>query len=217
MVLKNIESKDECSAYPYVLVTFKFPMSKFRRCNIKRREDMSNRFAYLMVVRFKNIKCKYLNHFISGSKCREIRGASYDNGRIYEAKELVMTLTDVDFYFILDTHKCDYIIEEIYFAKYGFLPIQYINFVLDKYENKTKYKDDDTKKLQYQKEKNKFNGIYGMTVTNTIRDDVEYNDELGEWFESELSNDDIIEKLEGEEKKSFLSFSWRCLVYCMGA
>ena len=92
-----------------------------------------------------------------------------------------------------------------------------INFVLDKYENKTKYKDDDTKKLQYQKEKNKFNGIYGMTVTNTIRDDVEYNDELGEWFESELSNDDIIEKLEGEEKKSFLSFSWRCLVYRMGA
>ena len=132
-------------------------MSKFRRCNIKKREDMSNRFAYLLVVRFKNIKCKYLNHFISGSKCREIRGASYDNGRIYEAKELVMTLTDIDFYFILDTHKCDYIIEEIYFAKYGFLPIQYINFVLDKYENKTKYKDDDTKKLQYQKEKNKFN------------------------------------------------------------
>jgi len=178
---------------------------------------MSNRFAYLLVVRFKNIKCKYLNHFISGSKCREIRGASYDNGRIYEAKELVMTLTDVDFYFILDTHKCDYIIEEIYFAKYGFLPIQYINFVLDKYENKTKYKDDDTKKLQYQKEKNKFNGIYGMTVTNTIRDEVEYKDELGEWFETELSNDDIIEKLDVEEKKSFLSFSWRCLVYRVGA
>lgn len=56
-----------------------------------------------------------------------------------------------------------------------------------------------------------------MTVTNTIRDDVEYNDELGEWFETELSNDDIIEKLESEEKKSFLSFSWRCLVYCVGA
>ena len=79
---------------------------------------MSKRFAYLLVVRFTDIECKYLNHFISGSKCREIRGASYDNGRIYKAKELVMTLTDVDFYFILDTHKCDYIIEEIYFAKY---------------------------------------------------------------------------------------------------
>ena len=57
----------------------------------------------------------------------------------------------------------------------------------------------------------------GMTVTNTIRDEVEYKDELGEWFETELSNDDIIEKFEGEEKKSFLAFSWRCLVYCMGA
>lgn len=56
-----------------------------------------------------------------------------------------------------------------------------------------------------------------MTVTNTIRDDVVYNDELGEWKESELSNDDIIEKLDKEEKKSFLSFRLGVLVYRVGA
>ena len=160
-VLHDVDSFDECSAYPYTLVTNRFPMSSFRKCNITKRKQMTKRFAYLIVVRFFDLKCKYLNHFISGSKCYEIKGAKYDNGRIYECKECKMVLTDVDFYFILDTHKCKkYIIEECYFSKYDYLPIQYINFVLDKYENKTKYKDDESKKLQYQKEKNKYNAIF---------------------------------------------------------
>ena len=102
---------------------------------------------------------------------------------------------------------------ECYFAKYDYLPLQYINFVLDKYEAKTKYKDDESKKLQYQKEKNKYNAIYGMTVTNTIRKNVEYIDESGEWKETDLTNDEIILKLNEEKKKAFLSFSWRLLVY----
>lgn len=207
-IIRNIDSFDETSAYPYVLTAFKFPSSEFKFCKIKRREDMSKRLAYLVVVRFKNIKCKYINHFISASKCRNIHGAKYDNGRIIEADEIEMTLTDIDFYFILDTHKCSYEIIECYYANYNYLPKQFINFVLDKYENKTKFKDVEEKKLDYQKEKNKFNALYGMSVTNTIRDDVRYDDELQEWFEEELSNEDIEEKLYGEKKKSFLSFAY---------
>ena len=207
-ILHNVDSYDETSAYPYCLVAFKFPSSEFRFCQIKKREDMSKRFCYLLVVKFKNIKCKYINHFISESKCRDISGAKYDNGRIIEAKELTMTLTDIDFYFILDTYKCSYEILESYYSNKNYLPKQFINFVLDKYENKTKYKDVEEKKLDYQKEKNKFNALYGMSVTNTIRDDVIYNDDTGEWIEKELTNDEIEEKLIAEKKKSFLSFAY---------
>lgn len=207
-VLKNVDSFDETSAYPYVLVSCKFPSSEFKFCKIRKRSEMSKKFAYLLVVKFKNIKCKYLNHFISASKCREIRGAKYDNGRIISAKEFVMTLTDIDFYFILDTYKCEYEILECYFANYNYLPKTFINFVLGKYENKTKYKDVDDKKLDYQKEKNKFNALYGMSVTNTIRDNVEYDDASGLWIERELSNEEIEEKLIAEKKKAFLSFAY---------
>jgi hypothetical protein len=55
-----------------------------------------------------------------------------------------------------------------------------------------------------------------MTVTNTIRDEVQYIDELGEWKETELSNNVIIKKLESEEKKAFLSFRLGVLVYRVG-
>ena len=207
-VLENIDSFDEVSAYPYVLVTSKFPSTAFKRCYIKSKDEILNKFAYLLVVKFKNVKCKYFNNFISSSKCRNIKGARYDNGRIIEAKEFEMTITDIDFKFILDTYICDYEILESYYSIYNYLPKKFIEFVLEKYRLKTAYKNVEDKEIEYQKEKNKFNALYGMSVTNTIRDNVVYKDESEEWFEEELTNDEIESKLLQEKKKSFLSFAY---------
>lgn len=207
-VLENVDSYDETSAYPYVLVTCRFPSSEFKPCNIKRKKDMSKHLCYLLVVRFYNIKCKYYNNFISASKCNYIKGAKYDNGRIISADEIETTLTDIDFYFILDTYKGSYEIVESWFCNYAYLPKQFIEFVLQKYVNKTEFKGVAGKEIEYQKEKNKFNALYGMSVTNMIRDNVVYKDDVEEWFEEELTNDEIIDKLQIEKKKSFLSFAW---------
>lgn len=207
-VLQNVDSYDETSAYPYALVTCRFPSSEFKSCNVKTKNDMSRHLCYLLVVRFYDIKCKYYNNFISASKCNYIKGAKYDNGRIISAKEIEITLTDIDFYFILDTYKGKYEIVESWFCNYGYLPKQFIEFVLQKYVNKTEFKSVEGKEIEYQKEKNKFNALYGMSVTNMIRDNVVYKDDVEEWFEEELSNDEIIDKLQIEKKKSFLSFAW---------
>lgn len=207
-VIKDVDSYDETSAYPYVLVSHRFPMSEFTSCNIKKAEDMLNNLAYLVRVKFKYLKCKYYNNFISMSKCNNIINGRYDNGRIISAKEIEICLTDVDFRFILDTYEYEsYEILESYSAIYDYLPIQFINFILDKYVAKTQLKGVEGRELEYQKEKNKFNALYGMTVTNMIRDDVSYNDQSG-WNESELTNEDIFDKLLEEKKKSFLSFAW---------
>jgi hypothetical protein len=207
-IIPDVDSYDECSAYPYVLTCFKFPSKEFRKCLINNREEMSKRFAYILTVRFKNIKCKYYNNFISNSKCNYIKGAKYDNGRIMSADELEIVLTDIDFYFILDTYECEYEILESWYSIYNYLPKKFINFVLDKYVAKTKYKNVEGKELDYQKEKGKFNALYGMSVTNTIRDNVVYKDDLEEWYEEQLSNEDIEGKLVAEKKKAFLSFSY---------
>ena len=148
-ILKDIDSYDFTSSYPYIMVTHKFPMSEFRRCYIKDVKDMNKRICYLLVVKLYDVKCKYFNNFISLSKCRNVRGGKYDNGRIMSCDELEITITDVDFYFILDTYKCKYEILEIYYSTYNYLPKQFINFVLDKYINKTKFKDVDGKEIEY--------------------------------------------------------------------
>ena len=207
-VLEDVDSYDEASAYPYVMVTRRFPMTQFKECKITKREDLIDDFAYLIRVQFNNIKCKYYNNFISGSKCEEIRGGQFDNGRIIKARKIIITLTDVDFKFICDTYKFDsYEILESYYAAYNYLPKEFIMFILEKYYYKTKYKGVKGKELFYAIEKSKFNSLYGMTVTNMIRDDVLYDNESG-WSEHELTNTDIYDGLLEQEEKAFLSFAW---------
>lgn len=208
-VLTNVDSYDETSAYPYVLVTCRFPSSEFKRCLVQSVDKMSPNFAYLLTVRIKNARCKYLNHFISSSKCKEIKGKpNYDNGRIITAKELTITCTDIDLRFILDTYDYDsYEIIESYCSSYNYLPIEYVNFILDKYVLKTKLKNVEGKELEYAREKGAFNSLYGMTVTNTIRADVEFLN-FDEWVERPLSNQAIMEKLSKDKKRGFLNFAW---------
>ena len=116
-------------------------MTKFKKCNIKKVEQFLDIFAYLVKVKFINIKCKYFNNFISQNKCLRIKGAKYDNGRLISAEEIEMVLTDIDFKFILKTHTGKYEILECYFARYDYLPKEFINFILDKYIMKTEYKN----------------------------------------------------------------------------
>ena len=102
---------------------------------------MSNKLAYLLKVKFYGIKSKYFNNFISVSKCEDVVNCNIDNGRVISADELTITITDVDFYFILQAHKIDkYEILESYYSFYKYLPKQFINFVLEKYVNKTRFK-----------------------------------------------------------------------------
>lgn len=205
-VIENVDSFDFTSSYPYVMTSFKYPMSEFVKDNIKSVTDMYRLYAYLLVVRFKNIKCKYYNNFISSSKCRYIKGGKFDNGRIMSASEIEIVLTDIDFKLILETYNCEYEILESYSALYKYLPKLLINFILDKYVKKTELKGIEEEEINYQRVKAMFNSIYGMTVTNTIRNNVTYDNIRG-WEEEELTNEEIIELLEKEKKKGFLSFS----------
>ena len=207
-VINDVDSYDEASAYPYVMVTRKFPMRAFRECKIRSVDDMLPEFAYLVRVRFKKIRCKYYNNFISASKCLTIAGATLDNGRVIRARELTITLTDIDFRFFCDTYtfeSCEVL--ESYYSLYSYLPEQFVRFILEKYYYKTKYKGVKGKELFYALEKAKYNSLYGMTVTNMIRDEVLY-DNLTGWSEKPLTDVDIYDKLIEELSKSFLSFSW---------
>lgn len=205
-IIKDVVSYDFTSSYPFVMCTEKYPMSTFRRCNLENVNEMSDTFAYILVVKFKNIRCNYYNNFISQNRVRRILNGRYDNGRIISADELEIVLTDIDFKFILKTYDCEYEILESYFAKYNYLPKELINFILDKYVIKTKYKGIKEKEVDYNLEKQKFNSIYGMMVTNNISDKVIFDNDIG-WFEIPLKNEEILKKLEKEKKNGFFSFS----------
>lgn len=205
-VLYDVDSYDETSAYPYCMVAYRYPSTKFKKCNIKTKDELIKNFAYLLVINFTNVKSRYYNDFISSSKCMNLRGAKYDNGRLISADSFSMVLTDVDFKFYFDAYDFDYEIVESYYSVYNYLPKKFINFILDKYVAKTEYKNVDGKEIEYQLEKQKFNALYGMSVTNNIKDEVVFDGKI--WHEEKLTNDEIIDKLKNEEKHGFLSFAY---------
>ncbi len=207
-IIKDVSSFDFTSSYPFCLLCFRYPSHAFRKCNIKSKDDLLNDFAYILVVKFKNIKSKYFNTFISSSKCREIKNASYDNGRIIKADEITICLTDIDFKLLCDAYEFDRVdIIESYYSLYNYLHIDFIRFILEKYVNKTQYKNVEGKELEYYLEKSKFNSLYGMAVTNNIRDEVIYDNESLTWSEKPITNEEIIEKLNKEKDDAFLSYS----------
>lgn len=144
------------------MLTEKYPSTKFSKISfVKTIDDLLDCFCYIVVVRFKNIESKYENSFISENKCKKIKNACYDNGRIICADEIEIVLTDVDFKFIYDTHNIEsYEFLEVYWSKKDYLPKEYIEFILDKYKKKTEYKNVEGKEVLYNLEKQKYNSLY---------------------------------------------------------
>ena len=157
----NIYSYDFCSSYPFVMLTEKYPCSAFKKCNIKKIDDIIDKFCYIIKLKAKNIRCKYYNNFISQSKCEYIVNGSYDNGRLMKADEIEIILTDVDLKLIFKTYSIEeYEFEEVYWSYKDYLPKEFLNFILEKYEKKTKYKNVKGKEIQYAIEKSLFNSLY---------------------------------------------------------
>ena len=203
-VIEDVDSFDEVSAYPAHMLLLQYPSTEFKKCFIKKVDDMISQFCYLLKVRFYNVKSRYYNHFISYSKCYDMYDPVCDNGRIVSATSFYTYCTCIDLKLYLDAYECEYEIEEAYYSIKKYLPIDFIKFVLEKYKVKTELKGIDP--MNYALEKNKFNALYGMSVTNTIRANVEWSG--GEWNEIPLSNEEIINKLNKEFNYAFLAFSW---------
>lgn len=208
-IIKNVDSYDFKSSYPYVMLTEKYPIESFKRCILKTFENLITNFAYIFKIKFYNIKSKFYNNIISMSKCISISNGAYDNGRVMKADYLTITVNEVDLELIKKAYSfSNYEIIESYYAKKDYLNINIIEFILKKYKNKTEYKNREGFEIDYIKEKNKFNAIYGMSVTNNIRDEVVYTNDTQEWSEIPLTNDDILDKLIEQKNRPFLSFSY---------
>lgn len=208
-VIKNVVSWDFTSSYPFVMLVEKYPSTTFKKCNVSNiKSILYDDFAYIINIEFKNIKSNYFNNIISKSKAYYIENGVYDNGKIVSASLLKIVINEIDLKIIQEFYSFDeYNILEIYYANKSYLPYELLDFILNKYHNKTAYKNVSGKEYLYSIEKSKYNSLYGMCVTNNIKDNIEFNNE-GLWTTKKISNYDILDKLSVERKKGFLSFAY---------
>ena len=209
-VINDVESFDFSSSYPYVMVACLYPMTPFTIDVYD--EKYIWKFAYILKIRFYNIDAKTCNHYISSSKCLYVKNGCYDNGRLISADEIEIYLTELDFEIVKKTYDFAYEIVECYSSCKAYLPKKLIHYILKLYSDKTKLKNVKGQEEFYMKLKERINSIFGMTVTSILNDDIEMNQNTGEWTRTPKTKeevDDYLQKCKSNPKrKNFLSYYW---------
>lgn len=208
-----IISEDECSAYPSVMAYEKYPCERFTFINpahIKHYDPKD--YAFIFDVTFKNINSKFYNHYIPRHKCRILNNEVIDNGRVAAAGELQITVTDLDLDLIMRAYTYDSIrYNKVMVARKDYLPKYFIEFMLELYCNKTKYKNVAGMDDIYMKSKQLLNSLFGCCCTNIVRSTVTY--EGGKWHEGALTDKSIRTKLAEQRQSKSLLFAYSTGVY----
>lgn len=208
-IVHNVGSFDLSSAYPYQMVSKKFPMSKpFKMQHIdkKRFEYALKKYCCLFECEFINMNSKVLfENYISKSKCYKLENYVENNGRIVQAEKLCITVTEQDYDIIKRTYSWDNvkISNFTYFTK-GYLPTDLVKTILKLYNDKTQLKGVIGKEVEYLNSKEQVNSVYGMMVTNPCRDEITYIDE---WSKSEPNIEETLDK-HNKSVKRFLYYPW---------
>ena len=182
-IIDNVTSFDFTSSYPAVMVSEKFPMSRPyypKIKNMKEFEQVIKKSACLIDIRFTGLQSKIdFENYFSVSRCDTSNDVVEDNGRIFSASEVKTTITDVDWWIIKRCYTWDHVYIGTVRAFYrDYLPKDFIRAIGELYQNKTKLKNVPEKHGEYMRSKGMLNSLYGMSVTDIVRDENIY-DETG--------------------------------------
>lgn len=206
----NVASFDFTSSYPTVMIAEQYPSCKaiyrdwqgwtyFNKINKKALQ--------IFTVEFKGLLSKVdFDNYISKNKCEELKGATEDNGRIFKADYLKITITSIDWDIIKQVYTWDKIkiSNQIIYRK-DYLPKPIIKSILYFYKKKTKYKEVKGKEAEYMNKKGMLNSCYGMAVTDIVHNEEIYQDD--QWEEQPADAQKEI-KHYNNGRKRFLYYVW---------
>ena len=207
--LENVSSIDLTSSYPTVMLADKFPMSRAKQLNISTVEELKKAMSlYCLVFDLKleglRNTLKY-ESYISESKCFKMVKPVINNGRVYDAEMIQTTITDVDFNIIEKVYEWDKIsIANVRGFVKAYLPKSIIESILNLYEDKTTLKGVEGKEVEYLLSKGMLNSVYGMCVTDVVKDEHKYNETWG------VERVDVDEKIDeyNKSRNRFLYYPW---------
>ena len=205
VTLKDVGSIDLTSSYPSVMCAELYPMSRPKELQPESYDELKELTkTYCIVLDVKFIGLKNIlgyESYISESKCKNLVGANINNGRVYEADELSITLTDVDMQIIERVYSWDKIaLKNVMGFRKAYLPKAIIESILNLYKDKTTLKGVQGKEVEYLLSKGMLNSVYGMCVTDIVKDNTVYNDD-DNWNFEKVDIDAEIEKYNGSKNR----------------
>lgn len=217
MILQNVSSVDFTSSYPAVMLSEKFPMSKGMKTSVKwikehftdslnPFDDFINKYCSVFDVEFIGLKSKvFQDNYLSESKCWELEKSVINNGRVFSADRVVTTITNIDYKIMQRCYTWEKVgFKNIIRYNMGYLPKPIIQAILKLYSDKTTLKDVEAMEVEYLLSKGMLNSVYGMSVTDIVRDEIIYTDDWG------MENANIEEQIEKYNKSwnRFLYYPW---------
>ena len=216
--LENVASYDFTSSYPYVMISEKFPMSRGVKVEVKDKKTFDfyiNNYACIFDVTFVNLFPLEVNENpISRSKCKVVTNCVENNGRVVSCDLCATTITNVDYKYISGFYKWDKIIIRDFYVYYlDYLPTALVKCILDLYEKKTILKGVKGKEVEYLKSKEMINSVYGMSVTNPLRNEYTLN-KMGLWETFTANPPELLEMLyqHNNNNNRFLFYAWGIFV-----
>lgn len=199
IIHKNVTNEDIASAYPYQIVTKKFPSGRFRKCLKQFKELDFEKFCYLMMLKIKNVKAKSIKHILPRAKIPIRSGCTFDNGKLVKTTEdgyFVLYCTEIDYltykeFYDFDENEVELL--ECYETTKSYLDKKFVEYVLGLYAGKTTWKNVKEKKEYYQRLKEILNACYGMACTNLLFSPIDLVN--GQWEQYEYNDNEMDEKL----------------------
>ena len=217
-VYKNVASFDFTSSYPTVMIAEKYPCSsavpqKWR--GWERFNEINEKALQIFTVEFWNIETSvYFDNYISKNKCLDIKGEIENNGRIFSADYLKITITSVDWSIIKQVYHWDKIKITNQLAYYkDYLPKPIIQSILHFYKSKTTLKEVKGKEAEYLHAKGMLNSVYGMSVTDIVHEEQIYNSD--KWTTEDPNIEDQIKHYNNSYNR-FLYYPWGVFVTSYG-
>ena len=217
-IVKNVQSMDFTSSYPTVLLaSSRFPMSRPFKYDYQGKEqflkDMKNPLKmFFFTATFTEIVTKLdFENYLSKSKCFDTDNIVENNGRVWSASRLSVTICSIDFETI---EKC-YTWENVEFSDItmfttSYLPKYMLQSVIEFYQKKTTLKGVQGKEREYLLFKGMLNSLYGMTVTDFAKPEIIYSDS-DEWTKELLNLNKCIDEY-NNSKSRFLYYPWGVVV-----
>ena len=209
-----IQGYDFASSYPFIILTHKFPMTKFKPIKdvdvdyiLRNADDHAFIFRLVLV----NVKLKDESFGmppLQYSRCKTLN-AVVDNGRIIASQVVALYTNEVDLsiyreFYTWNEDKVS--ITEVETAKKDYLPRWYRDIVYQLFIDKTKLKHVDD--ILYTIQKFKLNACYGLMVQRLDKIMWLENYETGEYIEDDsLSPEDVFIK-NTKKRSTVLPYQW---------
>ena len=237
LTVNDVDHLDFTSSYPYCLLSEKYPMTSFRdidasKITKKQFETYLKTYACLFDVKIYDLREKpNTENYISTYKCWLKVGVIDNNGRVAGAPNgmVALTLTEIDMQIINACYTFDHIeVSNLKVAEKQYLPIEIIRSIAKLYRDKTQLKGVEGKENEYLVSKGLLNSVYGMMVTDVVREEIIYKD--GEWSTEKPDAQHDLDKY-NKSRRRFTSFAWGvwctsyarrnlfygCLEFCRGS